>query len=89
MPFVVKKTVSGIKPFLVMLLIALLLGWIPIGFASVAVLDFELKDMTVPTTSPPTNTSKVLGNRHSANIPSSLRKPQHRVSVPSPSKCGN
>ncbi|PMN93321.1 DUF2380 domain-containing protein [Enterovibrio norvegicus] len=52
MPFVVKKTVSGIKPFLIMFLIAMLLGWIPIGFANVAVLDFELKDMTL---SPPQN----------------------------------
>ncbi|MEI8608247.1 DUF2380 domain-containing protein [Enterovibrio sp. Hal110] len=47
MPFVVKKTVSGIKPFLIMLFIAMLLAWVPIVFASIVVLDFELNDLTL------------------------------------------
>ncbi|MDD1793836.1 DUF3280 domain-containing protein [Enterovibrio sp. ZSDZ42] len=46
-PFIVKKTISGIKPFVIMLFIALLLAWVPIVFASIAVLDFELNDLTL------------------------------------------
>ncbi|MGF1706576.1 DUF2380 domain-containing protein [Enterovibrio baiacu] len=81
MPFVVKKTISGIKPFLVMLLIALLLGWIPIGFASVVELDFELKDMTVPAASSSTNTSQAPDNHaeiaRTASLAPLLRQTLH------------
>ncbi|WP_394212199.1 DUF2380 domain-containing protein [Enterovibrio calviensis] len=46
-PPVIKKRVRSFLPFIIMLFISLLLAWIPIAFASVAVLDFELNDLTL------------------------------------------
>ncbi|WP_407332042.1 DUF2380 domain-containing protein [Enterovibrio sp. 27052020O] len=46
-PPIIKKRARSLRPFIVMLFISLLLAWIPIAFAAVAVLDFELNDLTM------------------------------------------